>query len=537
PVARLPREGWWRSRRAKRNEIEDGEHLRLPAPTSDGEIYVWISKGNTFGRYPIREIVPEQGVVRFDMGGDSRTLSDGDRYWLENRVEWIREPGDWAVAKVEDGYRLTICAKSPDSLADVEVVLGEGSLIAGRKVHDVVIEGLGIYGAARDGVEIMEGERVVVRRCGAWECGRTGISLRAVKQGTVEGCVAWWNGAGISISYSDGVVIRRCDAGYNNVDGLLVTWQSRNVDVVENCSHHHLRWGHPDNVQLYRDVANVRFQRNLFLAGGQTIMMEEAEKLTFEENAFIGCAANMLIFGHGNARDADITRNTFLCPGYSCMSLTARDYRVFENIFMTGHAGIAYSVRGVPGYQADRNLFWASVRATSPRIMATDAGWLGDFEAVQRSTGQDASSHYGDPEFRHAPIAFAVLDSKRLTECTHATVVLRAGAEMFRVGDHVEFDFDGVARVVESVDGDKLTIDPPLDVLPVKSMLVANWGESRSVALDIRPTETSPALHMGKGGETIGAALDVQAYLRGDFDGDGEPDRFPTPFELGIASR
>ncbi|GAB6165798.1 hypothetical protein JCM19992_17980 [Thermostilla marina] len=533
PVARLPREGWWRSVRARQNEIEDPVHLRSLSATTGGEIYVWIANGNTFGRYPIREIVPEQGAVRFDMGNDSRRLSDGDRYWLENRVEWIREPGDWAVEELGDGFRLTICAPSAEALAEVEVVLGEGSLVAGRKVHDVVLEGIGVYGAPRDGVEVMEGERVVVRRCGAWECGRTGISLRAVKQCSVEGCTAWWNGAGISISYSDDVAIRHCDAGYNDVDGLLVTWKSRNVDVVENCSHHHLRWGHPDNVQLYRDVEKVRFERNLFLAGGQTIMMEEARDLTFEGNAFVGCAANMLIFGHGNAGDADIRRNTFLCSGYSCMSLTARDYRVFENIFMTGHGGIVYGVRGVPGYQADRNLFWGSTRAASPQIMATDAGWLRDFEAVRRSTGQDGSSRYTDPGLQHAPIAFAVFDSKRLTECTHATVVLRSGVELFRVGDHVEFDFDGVVRKVTAIDGDELTIDPPLDVLPVKSMLVANWGQSRSVALDIRPTDASPARRLGENG-AVGADLDVQAYLRGDFNADGKPDRFPTPGELGI---
>lgn len=532
PPARLPQEGWWQSTAAQGNRIRDPEHLRgLDAEPTGGEVYVWLQRGNIFKTFPIRRLDTQAGEITLAVPPEETGLSDGDKYWLQHRAEWLQRPGQWSVEPQGDRWQVSVALEAADLLDRLELVTRSGSLLVGRNVHDLVIEGLHLQGAGRDGIELTGAQRVTVRRCVACENGRNGITVRDVEDGLVEGCVAWRNGSGISVSYSDGVTVKNNDVGYNDVDGILVTWQSRNVTVRANCSHHHLLWGHPDNVQTYRDVENVTFEDNLLLAGGQSVMMEETRNVRFEGNMIVGCGANMLIFGHNNAGHADIVCNTLACPGYSCMSLTWEDYRVRENVFFTGHTGIVYGVRGISGYEADRNLFWGSARASNPRIMATDAGWLSDWNAVVRSSGEGEHSLYADPQFVSAPVAYAVLDHRRLTECTHHRLYLRGHAELFRSGDRVELNFDGVLRRVKAVEGDALIVEPPLAELPIKSSLVANWGETGSGKLDLRLSADSPGAALSASEGPIGSQIDIQAYLAGDFDGDRRRDRAATPRE------
>ena len=217
-------------------------------------------------------------------------------------------------------------------------------------------------------------------------------------------------------------------------------------------------------------------------------------------------------------------RNTLALTGYGSMSLTWEDYEVHENVFMSGHGSALYGVRGVKGYRADRNLFWNSRRAEKPVILATDAGWLRDFDAVRRSSGQDEHSVYADPKFRNAPVAFKVLDHRRLDECTRAKWHLRDGAAGFRVGDHVEVNFDGVRRRVTGIDGGAITVEPPLAEAPIQCWLVANWGENPDFRLDLRLAPDSPGAKLAEDGGPVGSRLEIRAFLRGDFDGDGRRD-------------
>jgi len=175
---------------------------------------------------------------------------------------------------------------------------------------------------------------------------------------------------------------------------------------------------------------------------------------------------------------AGVYREQFRIPsGYGCMNLTWEDYDVRENVMMTGHGSPLFGTKGIKGYRADRNVFWNSARVENPTIIATDDGWHRDFEAVRSSTGQDEHSVYADPRFRNAPVAFGVLDSGRLHECTKDRWYLRNGAGAFAVGDHVEVNFDGVKRRITRIEGATITVDLGLPEKPVKGWLVANWAE------------------------------------------------------------
>jgi hypothetical protein len=275
---------------------------------------------------------------------------------------------------------------------------------------------------------------------------------------------------------------------------------------------------------VYREVTNVRFQDNLLLAAGQSLMMEETRDGEFTGNMVVGSGAYMLIFGHSNAGHYRVHNNTLAMSGYGCMSLTWEDYDVRENIFMSGHGSALYGVRGVDGYTADRNVFFNSRRSVDPMILATDAGWLRDFDAARASSGQDENSIYTDPKFRNAPIAFRVLDSRRLDECSNDTWYLRGGAEGWRVGDYVEVNFDGVQRRITAADGAVITVAPGLDEKPIKGWLVANWGDNPDFQLDLRPADGSPASSLSAACGPVGSTVDIQAYLNGDFNGDGQRD-------------
>ena len=194
---------------------------------------------------------------------------------------------------------------------------------------------------------------------------------------------------------------------------------------------------------------------------------------------------------------------------------------------MTGHGSTLYGTRGVLGYRADRNLLFNSVRAVNPSVAATDDGWLKDFDAVRRSTGQDAHSVYADPQFRSAPIAFDALDSKRLHESSRERWYMRRGGETFDTGDLVEVNFDGVPRRVTAVGDGAITVAPPLRAKPVQTWLVANWGdrpETAGVALDLRLSADSPGAALSAGGGPVGSQIDIPAFQRGDFTGDGGRD-------------
>ncbi len=531
-MARDPEQGWLASTEAGDDWLRAPESLkRLSLSHPLGEVRVWLQKGNVFGTFPLRKLDADKGVVWME-GVKKGRLSDSDKFYLRNRADWVRRAGDWAVEPEGDRFVLTLKPAEPGDLDAVEAPRRSGAVLRVRNASHVRIEGLEVAAGRRMGIEVHGGVRVDVLRCVVHDHGYVGISMRDVRHGSVRQNVVARNEHGVSVSYSQRVTVEENDVGHNRVDGVLVTWKSSDVTVRRNYVHHHLLWGHPDNIQVYRDVRRVRFQENLLLAGGQSIMMEQTRDGVVEGNMLVGSGAVMLILGHENAGHYRIAGNTFAMSGYGCMNLTWEDYEVNENVFFSGHGSALYGVRGIPGYRADRNLFWNSDRAEQPTILAADAGWLKDLAAVQESTGQDAHSVYANPRLRNAPIAFGVLDTRRLHDSTREKWYMRGGTALFRKGDHVEVNFDGVVRRVNEVEEETIAVSPGLDELPLKGWLVANWGECGDFRLDLRLREGSPGAKLASGGEPVGSRIDVGAYQRGDFNGDGRRDLPVAPPEL-----
>lgn len=534
-IAREPNQGWWRSDKATDDALIDPANLSgLQARPTGGEVRVWLQRGNVFHTFPIRSLDTQSGRVTLDEVDRPGMLTDGDKYYLQNRARLIDQPGEWAVEPDAERFKVSFMPRDPSDLERVEAPFLDRSLIFVRDASHVRIERLELCGSRRMGIEVHNVEDVQIRRCVAYQNGYLGISLREARNSVVAQNIAWQNEYGISVGYSSGVTVEENDVGYNGVDGLLVTWRSDNIMCRRNCLHHHLLWGHPDNFQVYRGVTNLRFEENLLLAGGQSMMMEETRDGRIAGNMIVGSGAYMLILGHQNAGHYQIHNNTLAFAGYGCMSLTWEDYDVRENVITNGHGSALFGVRGIKGYRGDRNLLWNSSRAENPMILATDTGWHRDFEAARESTGEDANSLYADPQFRNAPVAFRVLDHRRLHQCTKEKWYLRDGTQGFQVGDYVEVNFDGRERLVVDLDESAVTVRPGLEEKPVKDWLVANWGENGDFRLDLRLAPDSPGVSLSPIGGPVGSAIDIQAYLRGDFDGDGNRDLPALPPELEV---
>jgi hypothetical protein len=105
----------------------------------------------------------------------------------------------------------------------------------------------------------------------------------------------------------------------------------------------------------------------------------------------------------------------------------------------------------------------------------------------------------------------------------------------FQQGDRIEINGDGLLRRITAVGSKHIEFEPPLPARPFRDALVWNWKQATSTVLDLRPQEGSPALTAGTDGKPVGAALDIPAFQRGDFDGDGNRDIPELPDDLRAA--
>ncbi|MDY6933311.1 MAG: right-handed parallel beta-helix repeat-containing protein [Spirochaetota bacterium] len=532
-IAREPNEGWWTAASVKGMELFDPEHLsNLKKNIIGGEVYIWTRHGNAFFSVPITEFDKAKGRLKVIRKSEWMNMNKGDKYFLKNHFSLIDRPGEWSAKEKNGKYHIYFWPQNKKDLSAVEAPKITGQVVSIYKANHLRLWGLEICGGVGNGLEISNAKDVEIKSCIFHNNGFRGIFVRESNNICIMNNVSWWNRFGISITYANDVVIEMNDIGFNSDDGLRVSWKSENIIVKHNYMHDHLLWGHPDNIQVFRGVRNIKFIKNLILTGGQSIMLEETTNGELRGNMIIGSNANMLIFGHNNAGDYKIHKNTLAFTGYGCMNMTWKGYDVRENIFVTGHIGPMYSVLGIEDYKADRNLFWNAKGLKQKSVLISSRRRDKTLKVLQKVTGQDKNSVYSDPKFINAPAAFRVLDGDRLHLCSRNKFYLRKGTTGFKKGDNVEINFDGNIRRIISIDRNTITIDPGLPQKPTKGWLVANWGNNTNYKLDLRLRKDSPAFKLGRNGRSIGSTLDIQAFTRRDFNGDRKRDVPVIPKEL-----
>jgi hypothetical protein len=245
-------------------------------------------------------------------------------------------------------------------------------------------------------------------------------------------------------------------------------------------------------------------------------------------NIFGGSSANLFfvssdVFKKGGPEKKGsgytIEGNTFALFPNAGLVVSGANHTLRNNVFELRSSGHVYGGNFTPsGISSTDNLFWAFGDKNRFLACVTDGKFAGfaTLEDLQSKTGLETNSVFKDPGFASVPAFVSEIDGKRIAECTTDRLFL-SDSGVFQVGDHVEYDFDGVDRVVKETDGDSIVISPPLTEAPVTAVTVMQWGKQPVKKLNL-------AQSTGKGSN-----LNVEAFFQGDFNADGQSDVPPWP--------
>jgi hypothetical protein len=292
-------------------------------------------------------------------------------------------------------------------------------------------------------------------------------------------------------------------------------------------------------------VDGLTVQDCLFMDAGQMWQCSATYNVKCLGNIWVGSHANGLSLSNRSEKDGspanhtwEFRNNTIALIPTGSININ-KDYKLFNNVVCPGHPGGGLFSGIEYGWVSDRNLFW-DCGGGGKRISWAGKP-VGDFADYQKTTGQDANGRLADPKFRRAPAVYSSGDNKRTPwydlagnqNTTSRLCLERIGKGDYAVGDFVEVNWDGVVRKVTTVGDGTITIDPPLAEIPRSAdFCVANWKKESNFALDLRLADDSPGKKMGDDGKDVGSSIDIQAYLRGDFNGDGKRDLPEVPADV-----
>lgn len=536
PLARTPNEGWWPCE-ATSTTVKDPQNLTQATEAYKGAtVFFFRYKGVAQMRAPVSDFDPATKTLTLGapLSESAKVVytPGSDRYRLENKATMIDRPGEWAWEDAGEGkFRIfywPVAANTKDAL--IEIPRRPGIIGLGSAAY-CTVEGFELVHALKPGRTpdsaiggdvnkqvAGSGVGLEVRKCSIHHNGRFGFQARGYQDLKLVNNLVYLNEYGVSLGSSSKVLIEGNEIAENLVDGLAITWGCRDVMVRRNYVHHHNLYGHPDNIQMYRDVKDVTLDSNLVLSAGQSFMMEQTDSITVTNNVIVGSAANMMICGHNAADNYTWKRNTMALWASSLFNLTGKNYSMSENIWVNNGGAIFYSIPAQGTFESDRNILWAMPglegRLGGAKNAEGKTTHFSNFEDVQAKGGQEKNSAYKDPGFKNAPVYCTTLDGKRIGDCTREKLYLGDKAKLFQAGDFIEVHFDGVVRKVASVDSDSITLSPPLEFTPDRELFVVNWKEKDNFQLDF-----STPLN-----DQFGSTVNVPAFMKGDFNGDGVRD-------------
>lgn len=455
-------------------------------------------------------------------------LYDAKREQALARLPGVNWPGQWAWEKTGEKTARVFYFPAGGAIGDGAVALPRRpcQMVLGGAAHVIVDRfdmGYGAYTHSAASVVLVNpegageggGQGIVIRNCSMHHHKRFGVLIRKCDKPKLQKCLISENSYGVMLGNNNGALIEQCEIGRNTIDGFRDTYEGRDT-VVRRCYiHHHFdSAAHPDNIQLHDNVKNILFDSNLIICGGQSVMMSKTDGVTFRNNVILGSAANMIVCGHNNTINATFERNTFALWAGSMFAFGGgTGYKMSGNILVNQGGVMFYWVPKGATCESDRNLFWVEPghAASRPRWCGKGVSYivLADY---QKATPWETHSEFKDPKFASAPTYVAKQDWRRRDQCTRERVVVRH-PNLFKAGDHVETNFDGIVRTVKAVEGDVVVIDPPMAKQTV-FILLCNWKEKTKFTYDYK----TPL------GKKYGSSISVPGFMKGDFDGDGKRD-------------
>ena len=473
----------------------------------------------------------------------SPAASDENRGTAEKPLKTISA----AVAKVQAGDTVTVKAGSYGELVKIaasgaaekpitlRAAAGAAVTVSGAKAGitwtagagHLAISGFTLTGGANLGSAEKGGHHVLVT-----DCVVVGGAIRLGGQSdcVVRHCVQTGaKGNGVSLNGCKNCTVEECEVFANGADGIVVTFNSDGCKVLRNYVHNHWNENHPDGIQVYRTVTNFTVEDNLFFNSGQGFMLEETDKGVFRNNMVVGTHNSGMILGHQNSHNWTVEQNTFAYTAYKAFTYSGKGTVLRNNVILAGGDNKIVAQAGRDPIVSDYNLYWKA-----------DGN-----SGIQVGEGQDTHSKVGDPKFRSAPAlgrqAVFYIDvwgdkesaaKSTVGRLCIGTVVGRPLTGSFKAGDHVEVNFDGRLRKVTEVTESTVAFDPPLAAMhkyPWETMV--NWKDKTEAAWDCRLADDSPGKKMGDKGQDVGSSINMPAYMKGDFNGDGKRDLPELPKE------
>jgi len=528
---RWPADGKLATEGGAANSIIDSKNLTQPAGFWEGgTLVVRVAKIGSYKPAMINAYDPAKHELVTDKSRTDPTVAGKDQYWIENVVTILDQPGQFAVdartkpvkvflwplgdadpakGRLETPARGTLVTWGPGAcfltFDGLEAAYGEGSAFGG------------------DDKSSKGSHDIEVVNCIGHHVERAGFSSYGLSKMTVRRCVFARNDYGVMLAESDDCLIEENLAKDCRVDGLVVSWNSDNARLIRNASIGNWFSNHPDGFQIYRHVTNLYLEGNLLFNDGQGCMMEEAEGGKFVNNMIVCTHHTGVILGGGSkleeqVRKFELNGNTIAFTGFRGLSSNGPDMVLRNNVLLGGDQTVTRVTSKT--WTADHNLY------------GQPEGWK-----LSTADGKDVHSKIvPNPKFRSAPavpIAFVIdqwhQDTKPLSLNTTSKFYLTLPPnKFFAVGDHVEVNFDGVVRKVTESTDQYVAFAPPIASLHEwRWETIVNWKDRTDFVWDLRLADDSPGKKMGDQGQDVGSTIDIQAYFKGDFNGDGKRD-LPT---------
>lgn len=547
--SRMPEHGFWKIERATATTIMDAKNL------TQGDDF-WIG-AEVFNRIAQTESL----VTNFDSSTSTLTIktrrgvpSAGHVYFMQNLVELINEPGEWAVSDLSGGdYRVFFWA---DGGGDPDNYLVESP--------DPEVNEFGfLVNLSRESYWVVDGFEI--RHSMGAGVGSTKRATPLAGHNLIQNCLIHHNPVGVQEINTDGTTYRRnailhsgvmsgtgvklhppCsnmvfeenEIAWNYKDGMKI--HGDNLTLRRNYVHDHFMFGHPDNLQTTHPGLNgLLLDSNVLWNAGQNYMTENLDdEINMRNNVIGGAYSSSIPWGRTTTTGYDphliLDSNTFAFSGDSpIVGASVHEYDWNDNIIMTGNANHLFLMKSAADFTSDYNLFFFAdgIVEEDERLVIWNRSFrIYGFDRYQEVSGQEAHSLYANPMFTSAPAylcATAFYD--RIDEVTSARMYLsiRAG-EFFAVGDNIEIDWDGVVRTVTAKVTDAthtyLEFTPGTPRIQYKCMAIANWKTASDYTLDLTPATGSPARGNGSGGGDIGSTINTIQFMQCDFDGDGVRD-------------
>jgi hypothetical protein len=525
---RLPAEG------GTKDTVIDAKNLTQPAGQWEGgTLAVRVDRIGSYFRGPITKYDAQKheltATVQKPRTGD--IVPEKDTYWIEAAVAAIAEPGEYALDARATPVKVYIWPQkeaSPDQQPVETRRRGTFCVTWGPEAAYLTFRNLEVCYSTGSGFGADEktakgAHDITIDYCVGHHNVRGGCALDGQRKVTIRRSLFCRNNFGVVTGRSKDVTVEETYLLGNDEDGLVFSWGSQDVRFLRGVSEDHWYDAHPDNFQIYRDVTNLTIDSCLFFNGGQGFMLEEANDARITNNMIVGTRIKGVILG-GNqtVTNFQFEHNTLAFTGLQPVSSNGPKLVLKNNVILPGADRQQVGVRNATSV-VDYNLFY------KPALTREDK-W----------GAPNTNSKYDAPKFRCAPPSlksyiiqqWGAGAKEKLAKNTPGRFFLdeKPVTDHFAVGDWVEVNYDGVPRKVTEVTADSVAFDPPIRrVHHWWSDTIVNWRSRKDFAWDLRLADGSPGKGMAEGGKDAGANLDVQAYLTGDFNGDGKRDVPPLP--------